>query len=420
MVFMIALMRGEMDIIIGMRLLNTDTGQVINAPKNKVIMAMISGDIIIENLDITEDGKLKAIGGNLSKYASYYNYETSKFKESLVLISKDSNGTFNCIDSKGTMFKLTLRQILKGGLNVANADVVGTQLILANNTAETMQLTTEELNIRNMIKQYKAKCKIAGAVVPRIVIEGNEIVLKEIVTNFENYQVPNFITKIGNVAEVNSWVTRCKDTKTITVQNNVRYIGEGTFSNMAAEVIDISKAQINSMQRNLFARCESLKIVLLPNTITNIGNSAFIDCISLTDIVIPSSIKHIEDYAFNGCSSLKNIEIPKSVTRIGDWSISRCFKLQKLTIPDNVKYIGEGAFGYCESLTELYIPDSVNVIRDKAFVGCSSLKKIRISPNVTHINTNVFDNTQLEQIEIPEQLEKYLRRFKGKLKILGK
>ena len=48
------------------------------------------------------------------------------------------------------------------------------------------------------------------------------------------------------------------------------------------------------------------------------GWSKIIGCRSLTDIVIPNSVTSIGDGAFNGCESLTNIVIPNSVTSIGD------------------------------------------------------------------------------------------------------
>ena len=47
-------------------------------------------------------------------------------------------------------------------------------------------------------------------------------------------------------------------------------------------------------------------------------------CKSLTSINIPNSVTNIEDSAFSGCDSLTNINIPNSVTNIGDYAFSDC------------------------------------------------------------------------------------------------
>ena len=64
--------------------------------------------------------------------------------------------------------------------------------------------------------------------------------------------------------------------------------------------------------------------VVIPNSVTSIGDSAFLDCCSLTDIVIPDGVTSIGDYAFLGCYSLTDIVIPDGVTRIGDSAFAYC------------------------------------------------------------------------------------------------
>ena len=50
---------------------------------------------------------------------------------------------------------------------------------------------------------------------------------------------------------------------------------------------------------------------------------------------------------FWGCKSLKNVIIPKSVTIIGDSAFYRCESLTNITIPDSVTQIGYAAFCFC-------------------------------------------------------------------------
>ncbi|MGD0744937.1 MAG: leucine-rich repeat protein [Verrucomicrobiota bacterium] len=57
--------------------------------------------------------------------------------------------------------------------------------------------------------------------------------------------------------------------------------------------------------------------VMIPDSVTNIGNAAFYSCTSLTNITIPSSVTSIGDYAFYGCTSLASVTMPNSVTNIG-------------------------------------------------------------------------------------------------------
>ena len=113
--------------------------------------------------------------------------------------------------------------------------------------------------------------------------------------------------------------------------------------------------------------------------------SKFIGCRSLTSLVIPNSVTNIGDYAFSGCRSLTDIVIPDSVTRIGDGAFRGCKSLTDIVIPNSVTSIGDNAFEYCFSLSNLVIPDGVTSIEDNAFKGCYSLSSVVIPDSVSCI-----------------------------------
>ena len=116
--------------------------------------------------------------------------------------------------------------------------------------------------------------------------------------------------------------------------------------------------------------------IVLPNSVTSIGNYAFYGCTSLASITIPDSVTSIKDNAFYGCASLASITIPDSVTSIGDSAFCICISLASITIPDSVTSIEDSAFYDCVSLASITIPDSVTSIGNYAFRGCTSLVSI--------------------------------------------
>lgn len=122
----------------------------------------------------------------------------------------------------------------------------------------------------------------------------------------------------------------------------------------------------------------TLKNIVLPHTISSIGESAFAGCTGLSSIIIPSGLISIGESAFVGCTGLTSIEIPNSTTSIGEWAFGSCTSLTAITIPSGVITIGECAFINCSALTMITIPASVNKIGERAFDKCTNLKHFNI------------------------------------------
>ena len=212
----------------------------------------------------------------------------------------------------------------------------------------------------------------------------------------------------------------------------------------------IEGVPVTAIAPNTFRNKYKIKEIVIPNSITSIGDSAYYGCSGLTSMTIPfvgakagvtssdtyqypfgyifgtssydggvatkqyyygnstssttsttyyipSSLKSVTVMggnilfgAFSYCTGLTSITIGNSVTSIGSWAFRDCTGLTSITIGNSVTSIGESAFLDCSSLTSVTIGNSVTRIGLGAFSDCISLTSITIPDSVTSINLYAF------------------------------
>ena len=269
-------------------------------------------------------------------------------------------------------------------------------------------------------------------------------------TGLTSIEIPNSITSIGEKAFYGTaWNDNLSDG--IIYVGNVLYGYKGTMPENTSLVVEDG---ILGIADYAFEKCTGLASIEIPNSVTSIGYDAFKECNSLkevhisnivawcnisfgssnanplyfaknlylndekvTDLVIPNSVTSIGEYAFDGCTGLTSIEIPNSVTSIGDYAFDGCSGLTSITIPNSVASIGYAAFRDCTSLKELSIEDGEEVLdleynneltyncpletlylgRDLHYSGSSpflqsTLKSVIFGNSVTSIGNKAFYN----------------------------
>ncbi len=226
------------------------------------------------------------------------------------------------------------------------------------------------------------------------------------------YNAKDGVKYLGNATNPYVVVMNADDSITsVVLPNGVTSIGEYAFGCCYSLKSVTIPDSVTSIGEDAFEDCTALASVTIPDSVTSIGRDAFYDCSSLkevhiqsieawckidfagstsnplsyahnlywngslvTDLVIPDSVTSIGNYAFYNCTSLTSVTIPDSVTSIGDYAFRGCTSLPSVTVPDPVISIGNYAFENCISLTSVTIPDSVTSIGEYAFSRCSSLQ----------------------------------------------
>ena len=183
----------------------------------------------------------------------------------------------------------------------------------------------------------------------------------------------------------------------MSVLKNVCYNGNGLL---------ISGWEICVIEDNAFTNCRTLRRIMLPKSIKEIGKEAFKGCSSLVSIAIPEGVTVIESETFDYCSSLSNITIPNSVTEIncdfvgcnslpvvdgilyaGTYLLTVVDKSRSsYTIKPETRFIRNGAFQNCKNITSLVIPDNVVSIGYCAFEGCVKLRSLTLGKSLTYMN----------------------------------
>ena len=237
----------------------------------------------------------------------------------------------------------------------------------------------------------------------------------------ESIIVPDSVRYLGDAAFL-----FCIKLESVTLGNGIAYIGNTVFSysafynnesNWENDGLYIGKYLLN-VSKNVgevfwvkggteviadcaFSSCEKLVSVMLPETITSIGETLFYECPLIENIVVNGnggvySSEYGVLYKGNslavypqGKADVK-FNIPAGTDSICDYAFLGNQNLKNVILPDSVKAIGNGAFSGCSALTSVTIGENVKSIGIYAFFNCLSLKSIKLSDTTTEIGDSAF------------------------------
>ena len=241
--------------------------------------------------------------------------------------------------------------------------------------------------------------------------------------------IPNSILSIKSNA-----FTDCRGLTSITIPTSVTTIGEKAFENSGLTSIVIP-GSISILEIGTFSNCSNLTSVVILDGVTTIEDSAFEFCYKLESVLLPESITFIGDFVF-AATEVHSIKLPKSLSYIGASSLKDCeeisidennpyfsifdeclfnkdkttlFKcpIQKtsLTIPQSITAIEIFAFYNCKYLTSIIIPSNISEIKSSTFTYCPRLASVTIEKGVISIEEYAFSECpNLTSITIPNSI----------------
>ncbi len=191
------------------------------------------------------------------------------------------------------------------------------------------------------------------------------------------------------------------------------------------EVTIINRTRkVTSIGERAFYKCTGLTSVTIPNSVTSIGESAFSECSGLTSVHISdvgtwckiifsnfySNPLYYAHHLYMNGEEIKDLVIPNSVTSIGDFTFLFCYGLTSVTIPNSVTSIGESVFLGCDFLTSVTIPNSVTSIGFQAFHLCYRLTSVHISSVEKWCKIQFYNNSS-SPLSYAHHLYQYLVNY---------
>ena len=152
----------------------------------------------------------------------------------------------------------------------------------------------------------------------------------------------------------------------------------------------------------------SIKQIVFPESITEIGKAAFRNCTGIEYINLGGLLNTVGERAFESCYSLKQIEFQENsedTVIIKDYAFSHCTSLSRITLPENLVNLCSYVFENCDSLAEIILPDQLKYIGPFAFFSCTNLKEIILPESLEKLGNSFIANTAITSLKIPKSLK---------------
>ena len=185
----------------------------------------------------------------------------------------------------------------------------------------------------------------------------------------------------------------CKSLADIIIPSSVEEIGDRAFEHCSnLKEIDLPKG-LHSINHRTFAFCDSLCYIKIPPQISTIYVGAFFGCSSLVTVefCLESSLHKIQSEAFRRCVSLKELILPDLVEEIGRCSFMECF-LTNFRVPTAMTTFDLGAFWGSIAPVSIEIPESTEQIDGHHHLELNSLRNIAFPPGCLINVTNNFES----------------------------
>ena len=136
----------------------------------------------------------------------------------------------------------------------------------------------------------------------------------------------------------------------------------------------------------------------IPSSVRTIEDYGFAECKG-SRIVVPEGVKKIGDFAFWGYEEgLQEIHLPNSLTEIGNSAFGWAKDVKELDIPEGVRSIGNEAFARMDALQKLTLPSTLCHVGKNAFMGkegANLLSEVVVPNALAELGETAFKNREV-------------------------
>lgn len=167
--------------------------------------------------------------------------------------------------------------------------------------------------------------------------------------------------------------------------------------------LDLKKTQVegDKFKHHTFNRyinhpyeISKLKKIILPETLTDLGEESFFGASYLEEVVLPETITEIPTRCFHGCGKLERINFPSTLQKICTTAFYRCFPTDtSIILPEGLTTIEDNVFtGGCK-IEFLSMPSTLESIGENAIPKVKKLWCRATTPPelVVYVPYNVKD-----------------------------
>lgn len=166
--------------------------------------------------------------------------------------------------------------------------------------------------------------------------------------------------------------------------------------------LDLSEASITELPERFMSGHTYINEISLPSSLSLISSSAFDGCKALKT-VNSDNILTVSQSAFDGCIRLSNLNF-LNVQSVGSYAFRNCVSLESVSL-QNVNEICNKAFYKCYNIKDANISGPVETIQLESFYGCVRLSSLTLPQSLLKIENSAFNGCNLEEINLPENLQ---------------